>query len=85
MSTSMRSVVMVEPVYILWLLFLEAVLLRRALKYSQALSTFLSIAESILRFFRLFVYKRLFSGQFVPIHNTIVYNAVTGAVSHFLV
>ena len=25
------------------------------------------------------------SGQFVPIHNTVVYNAVTGAVSHFLV
>ena len=34
----------------------------------------------------LFRQKNLnFSGQFVPIHNTVVYNAVTGAVSHFLV
>ena len=78
---------MVEPVYILLLLFSEGVLLRRALRYSQALYNFFSIAESILCFFRSFVCKsqNTFAGQFVPIHNTIVYNAVTGAVSHFLV
>jgi len=28
---------------------------------------------------------KILTGQFVPIHNTVVYNAVTGAVSHFLV
>ena len=52
-STSTRSVGMVELVYILWLPSLEGVLLRRALKYSQVLSHFLSIAESILRLFSL--------------------------------
>jgi len=28
---------------------------------------------------------KILTGQFVPIHNTVVYNAVTGTVSHFLV
>ena len=70
---------MVEPVYILWLLFLEGVLLRRALRYSQVCANFLSILTHLIRNLGHF-----FTGQFVPIHNTIVYNAVTGAVSHFL-